>query len=131
MKLEDYRKDYYGFSTKASEIARQLSFAGIALIWIFKLENGGPLAIPSTLLWPTLLFCAALGLDLLHAVLGTLVWGGFARYHERKGTQDEDEIDSPTYFNWPTLVCFWGKVAFVIAAYALVLRHVFLLLQAP
>ena len=28
MKLEDFRKDYYGFSTKASELSRQLSFAG-------------------------------------------------------------------------------------------------------
>jgi hypothetical protein len=130
MKLEDYRKDYYGFSAKASEISRQLSFAGIALIWIFKIEKGGPLAVPTTLLWPALLFCAALALDLLHAVFGTLIWGAFARYQERRGAKDDDEIDSPAYFNWPTLLCFWGKVSAVVVAYALVFRHVLSLLQA-
>jgi hypothetical protein len=130
MKLEDYRNDYYSFSTKASEISRHLSFAGIALIWIFKLEKGGPLAIPSTLLWPALLLCSALSLDLLHAVLGTLIWGIFSRYHEQKGIQDCDEIDSPAWLNWPTLVCFWGKLAAVFVAYILVFRYVLLLLRA-
>ncbi len=131
MNLEDYRKDYYGFSAKASELSRQLSFAGIALIWVFRFENGGPLAVPAPLLLPALLFCAALALDLLHAVLGTLIWGAFARYHERKGTSDDGEIDSPAYFNWPTLLCFWGKVVAVALAYAFLFKYVLSLLQAP
>ena len=130
MKLEDYRKDYYAFSTKASEICRQLSFAGIALIWVFKVEKGGPLAIPTTLLWPTLYLCSALALDLLHAVFGTFIWGTFARFHERKGVQDSDEIDSPAWFNWPMLLCFWGKLTALIVAYALIFKYVLSLLRA-
>lgn len=130
MKLDDYRKDYYGFSSKASEISRQLSFAGIALIWVFKLDRDEILAIPTALLTPALLFCIALALDLLHAVLGTLIWGAFARYHERAGKQDNDELDAPAHFNWPTLLCFWGKVASVIVAYLLVLKYIHLLLYS-
>jgi hypothetical protein len=36
MKLQDYRNDFYLFSGKASDISRQLAFAAIAIIWIFK-----------------------------------------------------------------------------------------------
>ena len=131
MKLEDYRADYYAFTSKASDVSRQLSFAGIAFIWIFKVDKGGPLAIPPTLLWPALLFAGALAIDLMHSVFGSLIWGAFARYHERKGTSDADEIDAPSYFNWPTLLCFWSKLILVMAAYVLVFRHVLKLLETP
>jgi hypothetical protein len=36
MKLEEYKKDVYTFSEKASENIRKLTFAGIGIIWIFK-----------------------------------------------------------------------------------------------
>ncbi len=39
MKLSDYRETYYEFSGKLSDVSRQLSFAGIALIWLFKLDS--------------------------------------------------------------------------------------------
>ena len=75
--------------------------------------------------------CGRLFLDLLQAVFGTLIWGAFARYHERMGKKDDAELDSPAYFNWPTLLAFWGKVAAVVVAYWFVLKHVLSLLQAP
>ncbi len=130
MKLKDYRDTYYGLSAKASDVSRQLSFAGIAFIWIFKSEKGGSLSISPDLLWPALLFAGALALDLMHYVLGSLIWGVFARYREYKGNKDEDELDAPAYFNWPTLFCFWAKVIFVVTAYVLVLEYVYTLLKA-
>ena len=39
MKLSDYRETYYEFSGKASDVTRQLAFAGIAIVWIFKIEE--------------------------------------------------------------------------------------------
>jgi hypothetical protein len=130
MTLEEYRKDYYSFSTKASELSRQLSFAGIALIWLFKLEKGGPLDVPATLLLPAFLFCLSLALDLAHAVIGTIVWGAFARQHERKGVKDDAELDASAWLNWPALVCFWGKLASVFVGYVLVLSHIAAQLRA-
>jgi len=35
MKLKEYKADFYELSGKASEINRQIAFAGIAIIWIF------------------------------------------------------------------------------------------------
>jgi hypothetical protein len=124
MKLESYRSDYYAFSTKASELCRQLSFAGIAVIWIFKNEDGGPLAVPAALLIPALGFCVSLALDLLHAAVGTLIWGAFARHHERHGVGDTAEVTAPAWLNWPSLVFFWGKVGTTIVSYLFLARYV-------
>jgi len=38
MKLAQARGHYEYFSGKASDISRQLGFAGIALIWVFKTQ---------------------------------------------------------------------------------------------
>jgi hypothetical protein len=128
LKLEDYRETYYTFSAKASDVTRQLCFAGIALVWVFKQEKGGPLAVPAELLWPALLFAAALAFDLAQSILGTLIWGTFARYHECAGMADDAELDAPRYVTWPTLVCFWGKLLLLMAGYVLVVQYVYALL---
>jgi hypothetical protein len=39
MKLKEYLETFYTFSEKTSNIARQLGFAGIALIWVFRGTN--------------------------------------------------------------------------------------------
>lgn len=132
MTLEDYRKDYYAYSSKTSDIARQLAFAGLALVWVFKVQKFGgaigELVVPPGLLPPALLFCAALTLDLLHAITGTLIWGSFASYHERRNVQDDDDVDAPSYLNWPTLVLFWAKVACVVFAYLGALSYIYALM---
>jgi len=128
MKLEDYRNHYYEFSGKASEAARQLSFVGIAVVWIFKVDNQGPLAVPGALIFPAALFVLALGLDLLQYVWGALIWGAFSRHHERQGKKDSAELSAPPYFNWVGLVFFWGKLVAVIVGYILVFTHIVSLL---
>ena len=35
-KLSEFKEDYYHFTGKLSDINRQIAFAGIALIWVFK-----------------------------------------------------------------------------------------------
>lgn len=125
MKLSDYRNDYYFFSGKASEIARQLSLAGIAVIWIFKAEKAGALAVPQALHLPAVLFIVALALDLLQYVIGTAIWGTFSRYHEWKGLKDEVELEAPRFFNWPGLFFFWGKLVAVLYAYAALFRYIY------
>jgi hypothetical protein len=39
MKVEEYWKTFNEFSGKASEINRQLAFAAIAVIWLFKVDT--------------------------------------------------------------------------------------------
>lgn len=123
MKIEDYRESYYTHSGKASDVARQLSFAGIALIWVFKSEIAGTPAVPEQLLLPAVLFVASLALDLMQYVFGALIWGAFARHHERRHVTETAELSAPIYLNWPGILCFWLKTTITIAAYFLVLMY--------
>ena len=85
MKLEDARENYYYYSQKTSEIVRQLGFAGIAVIWVFKTEVEGKIVVPPELLSAGKLIVIGLGFDLLHYVAGTLAWGVFNGIKERAG----------------------------------------------
>lgn len=124
MKLKDYRDGYYTHSGSASTVARQIAFAGIALIWIFKSGTNGQYVLPSQLLWPALFLVSGLTLDLLQYVFAAAIWGTFARYKEKKGVTADTNLSAPACFNWPALVCFWGKVISVVAAYLLLFAYV-------
>jgi hypothetical protein len=115
--LADARQSYYDLTGKASDVVRQLAFAGIAFVWIFKTERNGVVTIPEELLLPGLLIVAALFADLLQYVLGGLLWGGYARLKERRGTQPGDTLVAPPLINWPALACYYLKIALVLFAY--------------
>ena len=118
--VQDYLKDFYEFSAKASDVSRQLAFAAIAVIWLFKTDSPtGQINIPPDLIWPGILIVAALAADLLQYVAGSLIWGSYARYLERKHLRGVERHNK-----WLPLP-IWGlyviKIALVIGAYILIL----------
>lgn len=122
MKLKDVRENYYYFSQKTSDIVRQLGFAGIALVWVFKTDiGGGRQVIPPELLPATRYIVIGLALDLLHYVAGTLVWAIYNGLKERAGTKEETEFLAPRPINWPSIVFFWAKTIVMIYAYVLLI----------
>lgn len=122
--LSKYREDYYFFSGKASEIARQLALAGLALVWLFKIDRPGETAIPAALFAPAGFLILAMFLDLCQYVGASLVWGLFSRSHERQGTPDDADITAPPWSNWPALIFFCSKVVAVAVGYVLLLLYV-------
>jgi len=122
--LKEFKEGYYYNSGKASDICRQLSFAGIALIWIFKNDAEGSIALPNDLLWPALFFIACLIFDLLQYVVATAIWGMFNTWHERRGLGPKDEVGAPDYLNWPGVFFFWGKIVLIIIGYVNLLTYV-------
>jgi hypothetical protein len=129
LKFKEFRADYYLFSGKASDIARQLALAGIAVVWIFKVQQGMNLTLPAALLLPALLFVATLGLDLLHYVLAALIWGAFTQWHRSRNVQDDDEVTASGVLNYPALVLFWGKLVAVCIGYAYLFDYMRLVLK--
>ena len=123
MKLVKAREDYYYFTGKASEVTRQLGLAGIAVVWIFKLEKSGALSLPSQLLPPLIAFVGALALDLLQYVTSALIWGAFTRYNEKMGVKDGGDVYAPAWFNYPSLLFFWAKVSTAVFGYVLLLLY--------
>lgn len=100
MKLIGYKENFQLFSGKASDGARQLGFAGIALIWIFSGGRPASPRQPEQLRLPLALLVFALGLDLLQCTVQTIILSCFHRYHEKTRYIDEDpEKVAPPYLN--------------------------------
>ena len=126
VKLSEYKQDYYQISGLASSTSRQLAFAGIALIWIFKTGNSPPIALPKDLLFPSGFLIFGLACDLLQYLFATVIWGSFHRYHEKKknAIEEDSTIGAPKYLNWPTNLLFYSKILSVLIAYYFLLKYV-------
>jgi len=126
MKLQGYRDEFGVFSGKASDVSRQLAFAGIALIWIFKIDSSGHTTVPPKLIWPGVLIVASLTLDLFQYFVGSVIWRCYYRALEKRGTREDVEL--PLHDEWRELSItglFFLKVACVIAAYGFILVFLF------
>jgi hypothetical protein len=85
MNLQGYRDTFYFFTGKVSDISRQLAFAGIAIIWIFKKDVPGTgLTVPRELLLPGVFIVLALGFDLLQYCIATVIWFFYYRIKEMR-----------------------------------------------
>jgi len=127
MKLSEFRADYYTHSGKASEAAKRLSFAGIAIIWLLRVDS---LACPieKGLLPPLILFGFSLLTDLLQYTYATFIWGRFHEREEKKvgdPAKEDPMVTAPRWYNRPIWVCFWGKIAAVVVGYVLLLSFLF------
>ncbi|WP_250627057.1 hypothetical protein [Pinirhizobacter soli] len=112
------------FTSKASEITRQLGFSGIAVIWIFK--NGGTSnLVPDDLVLPLFLLVLTLLADLLHYIAGSLEWQLFTSRQEKKTGAKEgtDNIaDAPAWLNYPHTCFFYSKLVLLVASYAVLIH---------
>ena len=106
-------------SDKSSEINRQLAFAGIAIIWIFKTDSGGRQIVPDELFLPGLLLVIGLSLDLLHYVVKSEIWYRVTRSKEKAGIT---EFTVPEWVNYPGDILYWVKITATIVAYVLLIR---------
>lgn len=150
MKIQDFRENYYYFSGEASKIVRNLGFAGIAVIWIFRNKSADEISIPYDLIPIGLLILNGLILDFLQYVYAAAAWGIFCRMKERQQKNEEKiekekiglggdeewnslfwrflkenngsgDFEAPKQINWPTLTFFWLKIILMAIAYALLI----------
>jgi len=123
LKLSEYKQDYDALTGKASDVARQLSFAGIAIVWIFRSGEGTVVKLPVLLVIALTLFGVALLFDLLHYVVASAIWGWFHKQEERKISRpaEDPELDAPGWYNRPAIIFFTLKIAAVIVGYVVML----------
>lgn len=118
MKLVNARDGYESFSSKASDIVRQISLAGVGLIWIFKSGTGTALSLNPGLLKAAFFIFLALLLDFMQYIVGATIWFLYYRYKEKKGTAETDEFLAPEQLNWPIWGLFYIKCVMMLIAYA-------------
>lgn len=121
-KLSEFKDDYYFFTGKLSDINRQIAFAGIALIWVFKQNDDKNILIDESLILPAILIVLALGFDILQYIYQSITWSIFYTYHKRKNKSEDKKIQSPEYLNYLAWFFFSIKVILVLIAYCFILQ---------
>jgi len=121
MNLKFVYQRYTYYSQEASKLIRQLGFAGIAVIWIFKTEQNSKQIIPPELLPAGILIMSGLAADLLQYIAGTIVWGIFHNRKDCEVASEEERFDAPRWINWPALVLWVLKVVAILTAYVLII----------
>lgn len=124
MKVADAKDNYYYQSGKASDIARQLCLAGIAVVWIFRTDISGSPHVPAELMPVAAWLVVALALDFIQYVTASAIWGIYHRCSEMTHNEDE-EFTAPPIINWPALFFFWAKFLATIYAYVRLLEFLF------
>ena len=119
MKLSRIRTTWYEISGIASTVARQLAFAGIAVVWMFRNDKAEGSIIPADLLLP--LFCYSLSLffDIMQYAYSSSVWFWLTFSYERK-RKDSYRNPNIKILNWhkyPQSVLFFLKLIVVLIGY--------------
>ncbi len=129
MTIEEARKAYYDASASVSSICRQLCFAGIAVVWIFR-NPAAPTKdkLDADLLWPIGCLVVSMIFDLGQYTAKTLIWGIYARSREHEqnvhpGTAKDKMV--PVWYNAAPLVFFWGKVGACFAGYVFIFALIY------
>jgi len=125
MKIKTYIEEANYFSGKASEINRSLTYAGIAIIWIFNNSKNGVIDLPYSLYLPLLLFISSIVIDLLQYVLAYLLW---SQYLNNKENRDKSEEDDVREIEWQSVLVdlIWG-IKLVVNVIGFVLLLIFLI----
>jgi hypothetical protein len=145
MKIADYQATFYEFSGKASDLSRQLAFAAIAIVWLFKRDIEGIPTLPERLFCPVALIVITLFFDIMQYCIGALIWFFWYRRLERlnapeeiEGTKskwlefrrvrkseilngsEEREKGHPTWLEVPIWCFFIGKLLALFFSYILI-----------
>jgi hypothetical protein len=121
MKLKELKADFHAFSKAASDVSRQLSLAGIAIVWILKSndkEGTEYIANLDRALISTLqFFLFSLAMDLLHAFIPSIIYGIRVEKEDLKKTSEETELDFS--FSWviPAWILYILKIISMILGY--------------
>jgi hypothetical protein len=121
MRLKDSDQVAREYSAKASDVNRQISFAGIAAVWLFREGDRIPGGLRPALFFLVLSFL----FELLQYTYATAAWRLYHNRMERELALSETaEFTVPRGLSFPTEVLFWSKILTTAIAYAFIAGHV-------
>ncbi|SRR5260370_6371669 len=126
MKVGELRDAYEEATDKVSELVRQLSLAGIAVVWVLRTgEHSGGIKYSDELLRPLILFVASLSCDLLQYMYKSVVWDYLNQHYWNIHHDNEVDVRVSKRWNWVPKILFWSKALLVIVAYACLLNFIY------
>ena len=117
MRLSQIREAYEELSGKLSDVNRQLAFAGIGIIWIFKITDDHSPIIPNELLEPVIFLIISLALDLCQSLIQTFTWYIYYLWKHYNNDDEEQIVHEPESFNCIPWLFLLFKVIALITAY--------------
>ncbi|MBC7000388.1 hypothetical protein [Cytophaga sp. FL35] len=127
--IDDYKDDYLYYTGKTSELNRNLAFAGVAIIWIFKTTSESGFVIPKELISPLIWLVISLSLDLFQYLCGGLIWLIFYRYYENminnKKRKPNKDLKAHPILPGVLHFFYWSKIVANLIAYYLLLSFLF------
>ena len=131
MNLEEAKTTFYESSATLSDLARKLLFAGIAVVWIFKVSDKTAAGIPfsRSLLLPLAAFVLGLFFDMAQYLYKTIAWWLYYAVKHKGGIPDEANVNPPGILNLLTFAFFFGKVACCAYGFYYLLRYIWLALE--
>ena len=119
MKQSEIREAYEELSGSLSKYNRQLAFAGIGIVWLFRITDKRNVSIEPEMLVPIMCFVISFAFDLLQYLWQSLAWYVFYWYNRQyKGLKETDEANEP---EWPNVIA-WAM--FVIKVIALMVAYI-------
>lgn len=117
MKFTQIREEYYIHTAKASDVMRQLTYAGLGVIWIFKAGSALPI-VPRSMVPAALSFVLALVSDLLQYLVLAESWRRVAVQADKAVDAEEDEYGVPAATNVWGVRLYRSKAIFLGLGYA-------------
>lgn len=101
VKLDKANEEDCYYSQVTSELVRNLGYAGLAIVWIFKkdLPDDAGIQIPRPLIWASLGIITTLALDCIQYFYASCLWGRAHDKHEAICKQQGDNRDKYEFEN--------------------------------
>ena len=121
IELKELGEESNYYTEKLSDVNRKLAFAGIAIIWLFRIEQ----KIDSHLILPLILLVLCLGADLMHYLYYSLFCIISFKWHKLRNRRQDSKSENDKIYVSPLIkfigmLIFYIKVACSIAAYILI-----------
>lgn len=126
MKIADLERAKDLYTAKASDTVRQFSFAGIAVIWLLRIDKSVE-PIPPSLAPVLTLFALSLAADLFHYAISSLIWACYYRKKLRDKVPETLEFSEPGWITIPGYTLFTLKIAFAIWAWVMLAKYLVLM----
>jgi hypothetical protein len=133
MELKGYKTEADYFTKAVSDLIRQLAFAGIAIIWIFKISANPndklivnqPHLIPNELLLPLFFLVMTLVFELLQFLIPAIIYTLYFREEEKKNNNNTTvNVTAPIWYTYPGYT-FWGlKIISLVTGYYFILTFI-------
>jgi hypothetical protein len=118
MKIGEVKDAKNNYTSKTSDVVRQLAFAGIAVIWLVRPDSSKAIhPIPSELTPVLALFGVALACDLLHYAASSLIWSVYYRIKIRENLSENTPFEEPYWLPLPGWFFFVLKVLLLLVGW--------------